>query len=219
MARKRETRTSRETLMRATRVHGSTEDGPVYSCQATCLKTATTPLPWWRPLQYFRDVWSRNISLRDLLKGLAILTFNKFQAANRKFIPGLLLIHGGVKYPFIEGTLLKTPKETQDLQPGELVRIRSKEEILRTLDTEKRNRGLSFDREMLRYCGRQARVLRRVERLIDEKSGEMTFIKSDCIILEGIYCRADYHEFCPRSIYHYWREIWLERVQPEPVVD
>jgi len=28
---------------------------------------------------------------------------------------------------------------------------------------------------------------------------------------------ADFHRSCPRKIYAYWREIWLERV-PEPVL-
>ena len=63
-----------------------------------------------------------------------------------------------------------------------------------------------------KYCGRLARVRGRVNRLIDEHTGEMIEIKSDCIILDGIVCSADYHRFCPRGIYPYRREIWLERV-------
>jgi hypothetical protein len=36
-------------------------------------------------------------------------------------------------------------------------------------------------------------------------------------MLDGVVCKADYHLFCPRGIYSYWREIWLERVDaPEP---
>jgi hypothetical protein len=26
-------------------------------------------------------------------------------------------------------------------------------------------------------------------------------------------CDADYHLFCTRKIYAYWREVWLERVE------
>jgi len=29
-----------------------------------------------------------------------------------------------------------------------------------------------------------------------------------------VVCKGDLHEFCPRSIYPYWREIWLKRVEP-----
>ena len=71
---------------------------------------------------------------------------------------------------------------------------------------------MSFNVEMLKYCGRQARVLRRVEQIIDERSGKMMRFKNPCIVLEDVICTGDYHRLCPRSIYPYWREIWLERV-------
>ena len=67
--------------------------------------------------------------------------------------------------PSSTGSSQKTPDGTLDLQPGELVRIKSKEEIVGTLDGNNSNRGLSFDPEMLWYCGQEARVLRRVERI------------------------------------------------------
>ena len=44
----------------------------------------------------------------------------------------------------------------------------------------------------------------------------MIEINSDCVILEGVVCAADYHRFCPRAIYPYWREVWLERVDGPP---
>ena len=53
-------------------------------------------------------------------------------------------------------------------------------------------------------------------RLIEESTGEMIEIGSDCIILEGVVCGGDYHRFCPRAIYPYWREIWLERADGPP---
>jgi hypothetical protein len=67
-------------------------------------------------------------------------------------------------------------------------------------------------RERWSYCGTHARVLRRVERIIDEPTGQMLRFDSDCIVLEGVVCTARYHQYCPRSIPSYWREIWLERV-------
>ena len=62
--------------------------------------------------------------------------------------------------------------------------MKSKEEIVKTLDTHNANRGMSFDGEMVRYCGREARVLRRVEQIIDEKSGRMLRFKNPCVVLE-----------------------------------
>jgi hypothetical protein len=208
-------------LAEATRADGATgldEDGEVaYSCQATELtKAGPERMPWWDPRQYVRDVTSGNARPLPMLRSLLVLLFNKVQAANRRFLPGLLLIKNGKRWPFIEGRLTRTPKEVLDLQPGELVEVKSKEEIFQTLDTKDMNRGMTFDTEMLKYCGRRARVLRRVERILDEKTGKMLHLKGDCIVLEGVTCTADYNQYCPRRIYPYWREIWLRRVEESP---
>jgi hypothetical protein len=105
--------------------------------------------------------------------------------------------------------------ERLDLEPGEWVQVRSPEEIEATLDQAGKNRGLSFDREMLRYCGQTLRVKARVNQLIDESTGRMIHIRRDAIILEGGICTGDCSTgrwFCPREIYAYWREGWLKRV-------
>ena len=186
-----------------------------YSCQATELTRAGPErLAWWDARVYVRDVRAGNSRVLPMLRSVLILLFNVVQAGSRRYLPPKLrLIRGGQKFPFVLGQLDRTPKETLDLQPGELVRVKSKEEILATLDRKATNRGLSFDAEMLKYCGTQARVLRRVERIIDEPTGKMLRFNNDCIILEGVICSADFHQYCPRSIYPYWREIWLERVE------
>jgi hypothetical protein len=197
------------TLTQATRV-----DEETFSCQATEMpRAAPVHIAGWDLRQYARDVRAGNARPLPMLRGLLILAFNKLQSLNRRFLPRVPLINGGRSYPFLEGMVEgKTPKQVLDLQPGELVEVKSKEELLRTLDKSNYNRGLRFDVEMLRYCGQQARVLRRVSQIIDEKTGRMVRIPGDCIILEGVVCTADYHQFCPRSIYPYWREIWLRRV-------
>ena len=186
-----------------------------YSCQATELTRAGPErLPWWDARVYVRDVRAGNSKVLPMVRSILILLFNVFQAGSRRYLPPRLrLIRGGEKFPFVLGRLARTPKATLDLQPGELVRVKSREEILATLDRKGTNRGLSFDGEMLKYCGTQARVLRRVRRIIDEPTGKMLSFNSDCIVLEGVICAADFHQYCPRSIYPYWREIWLERVE------
>ena len=40
----------------------------------------------------------------------------------------------------------------------------------------------------------------------------MMHFKGDCVVLEGVTCSGQHHQYCPRSIYPYWREIWLRRV-------
>ncbi len=108
----------------------------------------------------------------------------------------------------------RTPSEKLDLQAGEWVTVKTRQEILATLDGRGRNRGMTFDVEMLPYCGRTFRVLRRVERIIDESSGRMIEPAGTAIVLEDVVCKARYRRSCPRSIFPYWREIWLRRLGP-----
>ena len=184
-----------------------------FACQATELRRAApTRIPSWDARQYVADVRSGNAGALATFRTVCVGVFNEYQEASRRLLPRRLRIRGGRRYPFIEGHLRKTPGETLDLQPGELVRVKSREEIVRTLDEHNANRGMSFDAEMLRYCGMQARVLRRVEQIIDEKTGRMLRFKNPCIVLDDVICTGAYHRQCPRAIYPYWREIWLERV-------
>jgi hypothetical protein len=185
-----------------------------FSCQATELRRAApTRIPSWEARQYVTDVRSGNTSWMAMVSSVCIGAFNEFQDASKKLLPRMLLIRGGRRFPVVEGKLKRTPEQTLDLRPGELVRVKSKEEIVATLDANNRNRGMSFDVEMLRYCGREARVLQRVDQIIDEKTGRMLRMKTPCIVLEGVCCTGAYHRCCPRGTYAYWREIWLERVQ------
>jgi hypothetical protein len=120
-----------------------------------------------------------------------------------------------VQYPHIQGALDSTPLTPLHLQPGELVQVKSKDEIVGTLDVNNRNRGLSFDGEMVPYCGGTYTVLSRVDRIVDERTGRMLRFPNSCIILDGVICKGCLSRnrlFCPRSTYSYWRETWLERI-------
>lgn len=194
----------------------------IYSCQATELLEYTSFMRWWDPRQYIRDVFSGNLStgLADetraqrmldvllaflrLIGALTITVFNRERGRRSR-----------TQYPFIAGDPGKTSIETLDLRPGELVQVRTKEEIIPTLDGQNKNRGLLFDSEMLPYCGNIYRVLRRVNRIVDEKTGKMMNMKYPCIVLEGVVCQSDFHRLCPRAIYSYWREGWLRRASPD----
>jgi len=69
---------------------------------------------------------------------------------------------------------------------------------------------------MLPYCGRTLRVKDTVERIIDDKTGRLLKLPKDCLILEGAVCSGDRTAgcwFCPREIYSFWREAWVERVE------
>ncbi len=89
------------------------------------------------------------------------------------------------------------------------------DEILATLNKRGRNRGLSFDPEMVPYCGSRFRVAKRVTNIINEATGEMMQFSNPCIVLDGVFCQGKYSALrlmCPRRITPYWREIWLRRI-------
>jgi len=102
-------------------------------------------------------------------------------------------------------------RRTLGLQPGELVRVRSIDEILATLNRKRRCRGLLWMTGMRKYCGNQYRVYRRVERIVQETNGEFRNMK-DTVLLEGVMCDGKAFGGCDRSCFHFWREAWLERV-------
>lgn len=212
-----------ESLLAAT--HSKNAEGEsVYTCQATDVPKFTLYMSFWDPRQYIRDLRSGNLSsgLEGNLLGHRVLELilaitRLLQASIIGFFNEVQERRRGSRYPFIEGTAEKSPVERLNLQPGELVEVRSKEEIMATLDKTQRNRGLWFDSEMLPYCGGIYRVLRRVNRIVDEKTGKMVNMKNPCIVLEGVVCKSDFHRLCPRAIYPYWRENWLKRAVNTPV--
>jgi len=65
-------------------------------------------------------------------------------------------------------------------------------------------------------------VQTRVSKFVNEKTGKMSTMKTPAVILEGVWCQSRYSNcrlFCPRSIYTWWREVWLERASEPAAVD
>ena len=204
---------------------------PRYVCQATQLPYATTGIEWWDIRQYIEDYRSGNVGLGRILNGLAYSMYYNLSHAGiglgrpmRWFYDKFYRLWRGSQFPRKVGVIYEgqpTPLESLNLQPGELVRVKSHKQILGTLNNASRNRGLLWDAEMVPYCGGIYRVLKRVTQIIDEKNGKMQEMKNPCIILDTVICQARYsgcRMFCPRSIYPYWREIWLERAAPKASV-
>jgi hypothetical protein len=183
-----------------------------YRCQATELRAATHEVrrrDRWDPRFYFRDLASGNVRIQDFVWYGLLAIFNAF--TNRWL---------GRRVPHICGRAGQTtPTCEPKLRAGSVVQVRSKREIEDTLDANQRNRGLWFDVEMLPYSQQGTfKVLRRVERIINEKTGRMMRIPGACLILDNVTCSGHYSQFrmfCPRSIYPYWREIWLRDAAAE----
>jgi hypothetical protein len=191
------------------------QDGETrYSCQATeLLRAAPQCLPLRDFRQYVLDVQSGNAGVRGVVVAFSVAMFNWVQAQSNRRLPRWLRFRRGLRWRFLEGRVTgRTPTEKTRLQPGELVRIKSRDEILATLDHTLHNRGMGFEEEMERYCGTVARVQSRVDRCIDERTGRMLTMKNPCIVLENVTCAGVYNASCPREFIPFWREIWLERI-------
>jgi len=108
-----------------------------------------------------------------------------------------------------------TDEEHLNLQPGELVEVRSEKEIFATLDHEGKLNGLRFNPEMRKYCGGRFGVYRRLEKIILETTGELRTVRTPTVLLEGVFCDGEAHGGCDRSCFCFWREAWLKRVTPQ----
>ena len=201
------------------------ETDQLYVCQNTQIKFAAQPLPWWDARQYVEDYTSGNVRLSELIGGLLYSTYRTVAEAGVGVGFSMRWVYdqfqraiGGLPYPIRPYGVPKgtpVPRATLDLEVGEKVRVKPYREILKTLDSTRRNRGLYFDAEMVAFTEREYKVGRRQKHIIDEASGKMIKFKTDAIILNDAVCEARYavcRRFRPRAIYPYWRETWLERV-------
>ncbi len=201
------------------------EVDPVFVCQATRLPYFSKDLSPYEFLQYLEDYSSGNVGLGQWIRGIIYISYQNLIKMGiglgrplRWFYERFQRLRGGLPYPRWSGKIpvgQPTPTGRLDLKEGERVRVKSYQDILATLTEDNKNRGMLFDGEMMPYCGREFRVQQRVTQIINEQTGRMMTMKNPCIILENVVCQARYSEcrmFCPRKIYLYWREIWLERV-------
>ena len=176
--------------------------GDRYCCQAVELAEATRRLAWWDVRQYVRDCTSGEMTLRQVARMFTLLACNKLRR-----------LLGGAPVGEVCGEQKRTPALCLDLQPGDLVEVKTRDEIEATLDANGKNRGLGFG--MLDFCGKRYRVASRVDKLILEWSGEMRKL-TDTVALEDVLCDGLDKRGCPRACYHLWREIWLKPVPHPP---
>jgi hypothetical protein len=102
------------------------------------------------------------------------------------------------------------PDEVLRLTLGELVEVKSLEEIRATLDARGKNRGLLFTDDMRGFAGKQFRVFKRVESIFLEESKQRRTLKNT-VLLDAVYCPGITFR-CDRSCFLFWKEVWLRRV-------
>lgn len=197
----------------------------IYSCQATRLFAASQALPWWNVGQYVRDLRYGNVRLARFTRVLFLQFLFHLRDIGLGYRLAVAIYDSahrlltGRASPHLPGLIRDgqpTPTGSLGLSEGEWVAVKPLEEIRTTITEHNFNRGMRFDKEMAQFCEGRFKVERRVERLIDERTGKMLTMKSPCIVLEGAVCSSDYSErrlFCPRQIPSYFREIWLRRAE------
>ena len=174
-----------------------------WKCQVTEANRASLPLSNTDPRPYFNEFRSGNVGPLRFAKVMARAAYmqplHRFRLLRRP-----------------KGPNEKAPPRPDplNLQRGEWVRVKSMREIEGTLTRHGSNRGLHFDVEMVPFCGRVLQVRGRVSQIIEEHTGRMLRFRNECIKLEDAVCsgeRSTGRFFCPKKIYPYWREAWLQR--------
>jgi hypothetical protein len=197
----------------------------IFRCQATDAPIASEPLTALDPRQYIREVTAGNVSVARVVSVLGRAAVDRGWLLVRiggSRVLRTLRLRSPRPTPGRKGggEIIRPPRRSEGIQPGDIVRVRPLAEIERTLDRGGRHRGLYFDEaEMSIHCGGTFTVKDRVQRIIDDCNGEMIELKSDCLILEGVCCTGEHSSrrwFCPRGIYSFWREDWLEVVHEAP---
>lgn len=177
----------------------STASSSRYICQYTQLAAASTPMRQWDIRQDLRPLLAGNVTLVAFCVAILTRLFNAVQSAR-----------GGVPYPaMMVSTGGSTRSVGHSLAPGDTVRVLPMEDIAKTLDQKGRNRGLWFDAEMVKHCGRRYTIAKNVERIIENTTGQMLEMKNPCLLLTGVDVSGEFHRFLAQHEYPFWRAVWL----------
>jgi hypothetical protein len=102
------------------------------------------------------------------------------------------------------------------LCPGDLVEVKSPEEILQTLDADGAVDHLPFMPEMAEFCGKRFQVSKRAVKICTSGtvSTMRAFRTDDVVLLEGLRCSGEQHDGCQKACMIFWREAWLRKIKP-----
>jgi hypothetical protein len=111
------------------------------------------------------------------------------------------------------GTERADPDGALQIKPGTLVRVKSQDEILSTLDRRAVCGGVSFIGEHMRqYCGSVFVVDKCIKCFYDEKDSCYAQLENT-FALAGVYCGGRQPEgsrVCDRGCALFWKGEWLE---------
>ncbi len=98
------------------------------------------------------------------------------------------------------------------LSTGDWVEVRSKEEILRTLDEAGCIDDMPFMPEMLAFAGQKFRVFRRAHKTCDTVNRTGGRRIDNAVHLEELRCSGAAHGGCEAACLLFWKTAWLKRV-------
>jgi hypothetical protein len=96
---------------------------------------------------------------------------------------------------------------------GQWVEVRRPGEIQATLDAEGKFEGLPFMPEMIAYCGRKFRVMRRADRIYLDRRYYVVKVKN-AVFLDSLRCDGSAHDGCQNRCEFIWKEAWLKPADP-----
>ena len=111
-----------------------------------------------------------------------------------------------------KSTLSKHP--SSGFKPGDIVKIRSRDDIKNTLDENDKLEGCLFMKDMWRYCGTKQKVLKKIDYFYDEANFKMCKAHN-VVLLDGLYCSGIIEgskQICDRYCLVFWKEDWLEKI-------
>ena len=94
---------------------------------------------------------------------------------------------------------------------GDWVEVRSKEEILESLDDGTLD-GLPFMPQMFDYCGQRFQVFRRAHKTCDTVNKTGGRRMEATVHLEGIRCDGEAYGGCGAACLIFWKEAWLKPI-------
>ena len=176
--------------------------------QFDCLQTSSTSRLMNRPFKVYQKVRSYVVWYHEnigIWRSLSRILIDRIPCRSN--------------YQGAHQTLPKNKKSSFDsevlgLRPGELVEVKSIEEILATLGPDRKYKGLLWMTGMRKFCGTRHRVFKRIENILLETNGELRKMKNT-VILEGVMCDGSEFGDCDRSCFHFWREAWLKRIEED----
>ena len=94
---------------------------------------------------------------------------------------------------------------------GDLVEVRSKEEILATLDEHGTFDGMPFMPEMLDFCGQRVRVGAVAHKTCETARRTWTGRRLEATVhLAGLSCDGSAHGGCQAACNLFWKDVWLK---------